>query len=79
MTRRRRPLSAAAMLPSRGRRFLLAAALAIAAVLLAPSARAEDVLHLYNWNNYISEETLRDFDPKLRRALSRMWTEIKVR
>jgi hypothetical protein len=24
-------------------------------------------------------EMLRDFDPKMRRALSRMWTEIKVR
>ncbi len=24
-------------------------------------------------------EMLRDFDPKLRRTLSRMWTEIKVR
>jgi hypothetical protein len=24
-------------------------------------------------------EMLRDFDPKMRRTLSRMWTEIKVR
>jgi spermidine/putrescine transport system substrate-binding protein len=31
-------------------------------LLLAGNALAEDVLHLYNWNNYISEETLARFE-----------------
>jgi len=30
--------------------------------LLAGSARAEDILHLYNWNNYISDATIARFD-----------------
>jgi spermidine/putrescine transport system substrate-binding protein len=34
------------------------------ALLSAPSARAEDVLHLYNWNNYISDETLARFEQR---------------
>ncbi|CAB1367336.1 ABC transporter substrate-binding protein [Denitratisoma oestradiolicum] len=29
---------------------------------LAPGARAEEVLYLYNWNNYISDETLHRFE-----------------
>jgi spermidine/putrescine transport system substrate-binding protein len=31
-------------------------------LLLAPTARAEDVLHLYNWNNYISDKTVERFE-----------------
>jgi spermidine/putrescine transport system substrate-binding protein len=31
-------------------------------LLAAGGVRAEDVLHLYNWNNYISDETLRRFE-----------------
>ncbi|WIM05010.1 MAG: spermidine/putrescine ABC transporter substrate-binding protein [Candidatus Nitricoxidivorans perseverans] len=31
-------------------------------LLVAGLARAEGVLHLYNWNNYISDETLRRFE-----------------
>jgi len=31
-------------------------------LLLAGNALAEDVLHLYNWNNYISEETVARFE-----------------
>jgi spermidine/putrescine transport system substrate-binding protein len=30
--------------------------------LFAPRAHAEDVLHLYNWNNYISDETMTRFE-----------------
>lgn len=42
----------------------LAAALLCVALLLAAGAgtAADDVLHLYNWNNYISEETVRRFE-----------------
>ena len=36
-------------------------ALALLLVLLAWGAHAEDVLHLYNWNNYISDATLQRF------------------
>ena len=32
------------------------------AVLFIGSAHAEDVLHLYNWNNYISDETVARFE-----------------
>lgn len=32
--------------------------------LLLPSAYAEGVLHLYNWNNYIGEETLTRFEQR---------------
>ena len=31
-------------------------------LLFLATARAEDVLHLYNWNNYIGEETLQRFE-----------------
>lgn len=31
-------------------------------LLLAGNARAEDVLHLYNWNNYISDQTVTRFE-----------------
>lgn len=37
-------------------------ALATLALLLSPGVRAEDVLHLYNWNNYISDETMARFE-----------------
>lgn len=33
---------------------------------LAGAAAAEDVLHLYNWNNYVSEETLARFEAACR-------------
>jgi spermidine/putrescine transport system substrate-binding protein len=32
--------------------------------LLAGNAQAEDVLHLYNWNNYISDETVERFEKR---------------
>jgi spermidine/putrescine transport system substrate-binding protein len=35
-----------------------------ALLLLVGTARAEDVLHLYNWNNYLAEETLRRFEQR---------------
>lgn len=35
---------------------------AVAALLATSAAHADDVLHLYNWNNYIGEETLRRFE-----------------
>ncbi len=41
----------------------LLALVALAAAFLAP-ARGEDVLHLYNWNNYISDETLARFEAR---------------
>jgi spermidine/putrescine transport system substrate-binding protein len=44
---------------ARRRRLLLWGLLALA---LGNSARADDVLHLYNWNNYISDETLARFE-----------------
>jgi spermidine/putrescine transport system substrate-binding protein len=31
-------------------------------MLVISSAHAEDVLHLYNWNNYISDETVSRFE-----------------
>ena len=40
--------------------------LAALACVLARSAAAEDVLHLYNWNNYVSEETLARFEAACR-------------
>ncbi|MDK9723764.1 MAG: spermidine/putrescine ABC transporter substrate-binding protein [Sterolibacteriaceae bacterium MAG5] len=46
-------------LQSRRRRLLLAGVLSLPFVGLA---RAEDVLHLYNWNNYIGTETLARFE-----------------
>jgi spermidine/putrescine transport system substrate-binding protein len=33
-------------------------------LLLASAARAEDVLYLYNWNNYISDATLQRFEQR---------------
>ena len=39
-------------------------ALLLVLLLVATSARAEDVLHLYNWNNYISDETLARFEQR---------------
>jgi spermidine/putrescine transport system substrate-binding protein len=48
--------------PSRQRRLFLICLLAALTQLLPPSARADDVLHLYNWNNYISDATLRRFE-----------------
>ena len=45
--------------PCRQRRLFLAVTLAL---LLTSTARADDVLHLYNWNNYISDDTLRRFE-----------------
>ena len=46
--------------PSRQRRLLLSGALALP---LMPLARAaEDILYLYNWNNYITEATMRRFE-----------------
>jgi spermidine/putrescine transport system substrate-binding protein len=41
---------------------LLAAVAVLAAAAAAPAARADDVLHLYNWNNYMSEDTIRRFE-----------------
>lgn len=41
---------------------ILAVVSALAALLAATAARAEDVLHLYNWNNYMSEETIKRFE-----------------
>jgi spermidine/putrescine transport system substrate-binding protein len=40
----------------------------LAALLLwaAVAAHAQDVLHLYNWNNYISDETVRRFEAQCR-------------
>lgn len=40
--------------------------LAIILLLLAPAAFAEDVLHIYNWNNYIAPETLARFKEQCR-------------
>lgn len=40
----------------------LARATLMLAMLLLSSARADDVLYLYNWNNYLAEETLRRFE-----------------
>ncbi|HQW38345.1 MAG TPA: spermidine/putrescine ABC transporter substrate-binding protein [Usitatibacteraceae bacterium] len=40
--------------------------LATLACALAGAAAAEDVLHLYNWNNYVSEETLARFEAACR-------------
>lgn len=40
--------------------------LAALACALAGAAAAEDVLHLYNWNNYVSEETLARFEAACR-------------
>lgn len=37
-------------------------ALLVALLLLIAPARAEEVLYLYNWNNYISEETVQRFE-----------------
>jgi spermidine/putrescine transport system substrate-binding protein len=45
---------------------LIVSLLAAFALLTAPAARAEDVLHLYNWNNYIAEETLARFEQRCR-------------
>ena len=36
--------------------------LVAAAVSAAPAASAKDVLHLYNWNNYIAPETVKRFE-----------------
>jgi spermidine/putrescine transport system substrate-binding protein len=36
----------------------------LALLLAAGLARAEEVLHLYNWNNYISDETLARFEQR---------------
>jgi len=44
----------------------LAPLLALAALALAAPAPAEDVLHLYNWNNYVSDETLERFEAQCR-------------
>ena len=53
------------MTPSRQLRLLIrTAALLTAGLLLAALARAEDVLYLYNWNNYISEATLARFEAR---------------
>jgi spermidine/putrescine transport system substrate-binding protein len=38
--------------------------LAALTLFAAPAARGEDVLHLYNWNNYIAEETLARFEAR---------------
>lgn len=44
------------------RRLTLMAGTAVAAVaLLAPAAQAEEVVHVYNWVDYIGETTLEDF------------------
>ncbi|HET7832824.1 MAG TPA: spermidine/putrescine ABC transporter substrate-binding protein [Gallionella sp.] len=34
----------------------------LALLLLTGTAQAEDALHLYNWNNYISDQTIRRFE-----------------
>ena len=39
---------------------------ALALFLLLAVAHAEDVLHLYNWNNYIGDETLQRFEAQCR-------------
>lgn len=43
-------------------RRLLTLLLAAAAAAAAPAAPARDVLHLYNWNNYIAPETVKRFE-----------------
>ncbi|HEX8989930.1 MAG TPA: spermidine/putrescine ABC transporter substrate-binding protein [Rhodocyclaceae bacterium] len=48
-------------LPSRRRRLLLAGALTLP-LWRAAEARADDVLHLYNWNNYVGDETMARFE-----------------
>ncbi len=47
---------------SRNRLRILLAGLALCVLSLL--AHAEDVLHLYNWNNYLAEETLRRFEQR---------------
>ena len=41
-------------------------ALLLVLALLTGNARAEDVLHLYNWNNYISDKTIARFEEQCR-------------
>jgi spermidine/putrescine transport system substrate-binding protein len=41
-------------------------ALLLALLFATASAHADDVLHLYNWNNYISDETMRRFEQRCR-------------
>jgi spermidine/putrescine transport system substrate-binding protein len=36
--------------------------LLLACLLCFGTAHAEDLLHLYNWNNYISDETIARFE-----------------
>src|SRR5512147_2868914 len=38
--------------------------LAMLLLVLSASAHAEEVLHLYNWNNYIADETLARFEAR---------------
>jgi spermidine/putrescine transport system substrate-binding protein len=45
-----------------GRRRALRAGIAAALAGAAPTARADGRLYLYNWNNYVSEETIRRFE-----------------
>ncbi|HEX8963030.1 MAG TPA: spermidine/putrescine ABC transporter substrate-binding protein [Rhodocyclaceae bacterium] len=44
----------------------LSALLAALFLLLPAAVRADDVLHLYNWNNYISDETMARFEAACR-------------
>lgn len=36
--------------------------LLLAMLVAAGAAQAEDVLHIYNWNNYLAPETVKRFE-----------------
>ncbi len=55
--------------PRRRRRLLLLRLPAALLVLACLPAHAADTLHLYNWNNYISEDTVRRFEAHCRCTL----------
>jgi spermidine/putrescine transport system substrate-binding protein len=50
---------------------MLRSLLALLLVLIASAAWARDELHLYNWNNYISDETVQRFEAECRCKLIR--------
>ena len=39
--------------------------------LLLSEVAADDILHLYNWNNYISEETVHRFEARQKTVTTR--------
>lgn len=57
-------------MPRAALRTVWRAGLLAAAVLLPCSARADDVLHLFNWNNYIAPETVDRFEAYCKCKLS---------